>query len=72
MLPDFESSDLSIPVGLEAGYALGGGGKDPVVDLFALFEWPALLVPGSDGDKSLENIWVLAAGARLYFPFGVE
>jgi hypothetical protein len=60
--------DISIPLGFEVGYAIGG--KDgPIVDIDPFFRWPLLFLPGAPTglDKVQAGFFILGVNARAYF-----
>lgn len=69
--PDFSSSRVAIPLGVEGGYALSSS-DGPVVDLLARFEFPQLWAPGAGNNKVRQDVWALLGGVRLYLPFGQD
>ncbi len=58
--------NLSVPLGLEAGYALRGANNRPMLDILAQFSFPAFLVPGSSGDKIYTDLWTTGLTGRFY------
>lgn len=66
-LPFKDTGDtLSVPLGLEAGYALRGANNRPMLDILAQFSFPSFLVPGSAGDKVVTELWTTGLTGRFY------
>ncbi len=66
VMPLGEDPDFTIiPLTFEAGATLGIT-ETMVLDLFAHGGLPYFIVPGSDGDKAITEIWTLGFGARIY------
>lgn len=57
---------LSIPLGVEGGFALAGDNNRPLLDLVASFSFPLFLVPGSSGDVVNTSLWQLGLAGRFY------
>ena len=57
---------MSIPLGVEGGYALRGANNRPMLDLLAYFTFPSFLVPGSSGDKVFTDLWTAGLTGRFY------
>jgi hypothetical protein len=60
-----EMEYATIPLGAFVGYAHGGA-RGRGVDFVLSFDFPAFLVPGSDGDQVITNLWVLGVTARIH------
>lgn len=66
-LPFKDTGDtMSVPLGIEAGYALRGPNNRPMLDLLAQFNFPSFLVPGSSGDKLFTDLWTTGITGRFY------
>lgn len=57
---------LSLPLGVEVGYALAGANNRPLVDIVPYFNFPQFLVPGSSGDVIGSGYWSTGVNARVY------
>lgn len=57
---------MSLPLGVEAGYALRGQNNRPLVDVLAQFQFPTFLVPGSSGDVVFTDLWTVGLTGRFY------
>lgn len=63
---DAPGKSLRIPLGVEGGYSFAGANNRPMLDLVAQFVFPSFLMPGSDGDKVLPELWLASLQARFY------
>ncbi len=62
----FEDPEFTIiPLTFEAGATIGLS-DTMVLDVFAHGGLPYFLIPGSDGDKAITEIWTIGFGARIY------
>ncbi len=66
-LPFKDTGDtISVPLGIEAGYALRGPNNRPMLDVLAQFSFPSFLVPGSSGDVLFTDLWTTGITGRFY------
>lgn len=66
-LPFRDTGDtLSVPLGVEVGYAVAQANNRPIVDIVPYFHFPLFLVPGSSGDVVQTGLWTTGVNARVY------